>query len=223
MTITTHHTPIGTPAWHYDDSPLTLDKQRTWQEFRGFQGMKATVGTAPDPVTETDYTYFRGMDGDTLRNGGTRSASVTDTRGGPAVKDLDQYASMTYETVQYNGAGSGKVVTDSITDPWTSTAQATQKLGHSLPDSKAFFTGQSEQRTYTPLADGSTRKTETDYTHDTHGRVTQTDDLGDVSTASDDQCATETFDDNTSAWIMDTPDEKPHRLPQVRDRSGVPR
>jgi RHS repeat-associated protein len=206
-TIATHYTPIGTPAWHYDDSPLTPDKQRTWNQFRGFQGMKVTVGTAPDPVTETDYTYFRGMDGDTLPNSGTRSASVTDSRGDPAVKDLNQYAGMPYETIQYNGAGSGKVVTDTVTDPFTSAVQASQKLGDGLPANQAFFTGQSKQRAYTPLADGSTRETETDYTHDDHGRVTATDDLGDVSTPSDDQCATVTYADNTSAWILDTPDE----------------
>ncbi|MFJ3648388.1 polymorphic toxin-type HINT domain-containing protein [Streptomyces murinus] len=206
-TIATHYTPVGTPAWHYDDNSLTPAKQRTWNQFRGFAGMKVTVGTAPDPVTETDYTYFRGMDGDTLPSGGTRSATVTDSRGDPAVKDLNQYAGMPYETVQYDGSGSGKVVGDTVTAPWTSTAQATQKLGGGLPDSQAFLTGQSEERVYTPLADGSTRETETDYTHDDRGRITKTDDLGDVSTADDDQCATVTYDDNTGAWIFDKPDE----------------
>ncbi|QLJ02889.1 hypothetical protein HZZ00_18990 [Streptomyces sp. NEAU-sy36] len=206
-TIATHYTPVGTPAWHYDDNPLTPDKQRTWNQFRGFEGMKVTVGTAPDPVTETDYTYFRGLDGDTLPSGATRSATVTDSRGDPAVKDLNQYAGTLYEAVQYNGADTGKVVTDTITDPWTSTAQATQKLGDSLPDNQAFLTGQSRERVYTPLADGSTRETETDYKHDDQGRITKTDDLGDVSTADDDQCATVTYDDNTSAWILDKPDE----------------
>ncbi|WP_405584963.1 RHS repeat-associated core domain-containing protein [Streptomyces sp. NBC_01190] len=205
--ITTHYTPIGTPAWHYDDNPLTPAKQRTWNDFRGFPGMKVTTGNAPDPVTETDYTYFRGMDGDTLPSNGTRSATVTDSRGDPAVTDLDQYAGMPYETIQYNGAGSGKVVTDTITDPWTSASQAAHSLGSTLPAQHSYFTGQSKERVYTPFSDGTTGAIETDYTHDSYGRVSKTDDLGDVTTSADDQCATTTFADNTTAWILDAPDE----------------
>ncbi|WP_329134559.1 polymorphic toxin-type HINT domain-containing protein [Streptomyces sp. NBC_01476] len=205
--VTTHYTPIGTPAWHYDDNPLTPTTQRTWNEFRGYQGMKVTTGTAPDPVTETDYTYFRGMDGDTLPSSGTRSATVTDSRGDPAVTDLDQYAGMPYETVVYDGAGSGKVVTDTITDPWTSASQAAHSLGTVLPAQHAYFTGQSRERVYTPFSDGRTGETETDYTHDAYGRVAKTDDLGDVTTAADDQCATVTYADNTTAWILDAPAE----------------
>ncbi|MYS20299.1 intein C-terminal splicing region/RHS repeat-associated core domain-containing protein [Streptomyces sp. DvalAA-14] len=205
--IATHYVPIGTPAWHYDDSPLTPASQRTWDEFRGYQGMKVTTGTAPDPVSETDYTYFRGMDGDTLPNQGTRSATVTDSRGDPAVTDSDQYAGNTYETVTYDGADSGKVVTDTIGDPWTSAAMATHSLGTALPAQKSYLTGESKERVYTPFSDGRTGETETDYTHDSYGRVTRTSDLGDVTTAADDQCATVSYADNTTAWILDAPDE----------------
>ncbi|MFJ1582503.1 hypothetical protein ACIOC1_04205 [Streptomyces sp. NPDC088197] len=194
-------------TWYYDDGPLTLANERTWNQFRGFQGMKVTTGNAPDPVTESDYTYFRGMDGDTLPNKGTRSATITDSRGDPAVTDLDQYAGMAYETVQYDGAGSGKVITDTVTDPWTSASRATHSLGDTLPAQNSYLTGQSRERVYTPYSDGRTGETETDYTHDSYGRVTRTDDLGDVTTAADDQCVTTTYADSTSAWILDAPDE----------------
>ncbi|MEU3514000.1 RHS repeat-associated core domain-containing protein [Streptomyces sp. NPDC006654] len=204
-TVTTY-TPVGSPAWHHDDNPLTPSDQRTWNEWRGYPGMKVSTGTAPDPQTETDYTYFRGMDGDTLPGGTTRSVNVTDSRG-DSVPDLNQYAGMTYETVLYNGWKSGKVVNDTITDPWSSAATATHALGGGLPDQKAYLTGSARTRVYTPLASGSTRETETDSTHDSHGRVTKADDKGDVSTASDDICTTTTYDDNTSAWILDTPEE----------------
>jgi RHS repeat-associated protein len=206
-TITTHYTPVGSPAWHYDDNPLTPSSQRTWNQFRGYQGMKVTTGTSPDPVTETDYTYFRGMDGDTLPSGGTRSVTISDTRGDPAVTDSDQFAGTTYETIAYNGSGSGKVVTDTVTDPWSSSATATHALS-GLPAQHAYLTGQKEERVYTPLSSGATRETETDYTHDSYGRVTRTDDKGDVSTGNDDLCKTTTFSDNTSAWIMDRADEE---------------
>ncbi|MGY5121081.1 RHS repeat-associated core domain-containing protein [Streptomyces sp. 900105755] len=206
-TIATHYIPVGSPAWHYDDNPLTPSDQRTWNEWRGYQGMKVTTGTTPDPVTETDYTYFRGMDGDTLPGGHTRTATVTDSLGDTAVGDSDQYAGATYETIQYNGADSGKVVTDTIDDPWTSTATATHSLGSALPAQHAYLTGHARERVYTPLSNGSTRKTETDYTHDSYGRVTKTDDLADASVVADDKCTTTRFADNTSTWILNAVDE----------------
>ncbi|WP_416974090.1 RHS repeat-associated core domain-containing protein [Streptomyces sp. 4F14] len=205
-TIVTRYTPVGTPAWHHDDNPLTAAAQRTWDQWRGYGGMKVTTGTAPDPATETDYTYFRGMDGDTLSSG-TRAASVTDSRGDPAVTDSPQYAGLTYEAILYNGLNSGKVVNDTITTPWSSAATATHALSGGLPAQKAYLTGQKSVQVFTPLASGSTRETETDYTHDTHGRVTQTDDKGDVSTTGDDLCTTATYADSASAWIYDLVDE----------------
>ncbi|MFR0359252.1 RHS repeat-associated core domain-containing protein [Streptomyces sediminimaris] len=206
-TISTHYTPIGSPAWHYDDNPLTPSGQRTWNEWRGYQGMKVTTGTSPDPVTETDSTYFRGMDGDTLPNSGTRSVTVTDSRGDTPVTDLNQYAGDLYEKIVYNGSGTGKIVTDSVTDPWTSTATSTHALSGSLPSQQAFHTGSGKSRVFTPLASGSTQEREIKYTHDSYGRVTQTDDLGDPYASTDNLCTTTTYDDNTGKWILDTADE----------------
>src|SRR5579875_3749233 len=87
-TIQTTYTPVGNPAWHYNDSPLTPANQRTWDQFRGYPGMTVTTGTAPDPVTKTVYSYFQGMDGDYLSSSSTRSTSVVDSRGDPGVADL---------------------------------------------------------------------------------------------------------------------------------------
>ncbi|MFC4036691.1 RHS repeat-associated core domain-containing protein [Streptomyces polygonati] len=206
-TIATSYTPIGLPAWHYDDNPLTLSSQRTWNQFRGYQGMKVSVGTSPDPVTETDYTYFRGMDGDTLPSGGSRSVTIADSRGDTPVTDSGQFAGQTYETITYNGSGSGKVVSDTVVTPWTSAATATHALGGGLPSQQAFMTGTADSKVYTPLASGATRTTETAFGHDADGRVTTTDDLGDTSTAADDLCTTTGYTQNTAAWILDTVNE----------------
>ncbi|WP_152627664.1 RHS repeat domain-containing protein [Streptacidiphilus melanogenes] len=202
-TVVTTYTPTGTPAWHYDDNPLTPTANRTWDEWRGFQGMKVSVGTAPDPTTETDFTYFRGMDGDTLPGGKTRSATITDSRGDPAVTDSDEFVGQTYEAILFNGLNSGKVVNDTITAPWSSGATATHALTGGLPAQQAFLTGQASVQAYVPLASGATRETEIDYTHDGYGRVTAVNDLGDVSTSSDDLCTTTSYADNSSAWILD--------------------
>jgi RHS repeat-associated protein len=202
-TIQTHYTAVGTPAWHHNDNPLTPANQRSWDQWRGYQGMTVTTGTAPDPVTKTTYTYFRGMDGDTLTNSGIRHVSITDSRGDPAVVDANQFASMTYETRVFNGSA---LVSDTITDPWTSTATATHTLSGGLPAQKAFHTGQDRTRTFTPLASGSIRQTETNYTHDFYGRVTKVNDQGDISTTTDDLCTTTGYADNTDpGWILDAP------------------
>ncbi|WP_405559883.1 RHS repeat-associated core domain-containing protein [Streptomyces canus] len=205
-TIATHYTPIGGGAWHYDTNPLTKSSQRTWNQWRGYQGMTVTTGTAPDPVTQTDTTFFRGMDGDTLPAGATRSVSVTDSRGDTPVKDSNQFAGQTYESITYNGSGSNKVVSDAVTTPWTSAATATHAVS-GLPDQQAFLTGAADSKAYTPLASGGTQATETAFIHDSYGRVTRTDDRGDVSTTADDLCATTSYAQNTSKWILDTVDE----------------
>src|SRR6202012_6014651 len=46
--IVTTYTPVGSPAWHFDDNPLTKPSERTWSDWRGYQGMIVSQGTAPD-------------------------------------------------------------------------------------------------------------------------------------------------------------------------------
>jgi RHS repeat-associated protein len=202
-TIETTYTPVGTPAWHHNDNPLTPAGRRTWDQWRGYQGMIVTTGTAPDPIAKTQYTYFRGMDGDTLPSG-TRPAAVTDSRGDPAVTDQPQYAGMTYEKIIFNGPD---VVSDSVTDPWSSDAPTATHALTGLPAQHAYFSGSADTKTYTPLAGGTTRVTESDNFFDARGRITKVNDLGDVSVGNDDMCTTTSYADNTTAWILDKADE----------------
>ncbi|MFI9388576.1 RHS repeat-associated core domain-containing protein [Kutzneria sp. NPDC052558] len=201
---TTTYIPVGDAAWHYDDNPLTPTtpvNQRTWNQWRGYQGMIVQTGgvVASDPVMKTQYTYFQGMDGDILPSDiptgkGTRPSHVADSRGDPAVTDSDQFSGMTYETQVFNGSS---VISDTVTDPWSSTPTATHALT-GLPALQAFQTGTADTKVYVPLADGTVRKTETDYHHDQYGRVDQSNDHGDLATTSDDLCSTTTYTDNTS-------------------------
>ncbi|GAA5197390.1 RHS repeat-associated core domain-containing protein [Rugosimonospora acidiphila] len=203
--IITKYTPDGSPAWHYNDDPTTPTSRRTWDQWRGYAGMSVSTGTAPDPVTKTTYKYLQGMDGDTLSASSTRSVSVTDSRG-DSVRDLNQYSGMTYETQVFNGSD---IVTDTITDPYTSVATASHTYDPStgLPASQAFHTGTAKTRVYTPLADGTTRETETDTSYDGYGRPVKVDDKGDVNTSSDDLCTTTSYADSTTAWILDLDSE----------------
>jgi len=201
--VVTTYTPSGTPAWHYNDNPVVPANRRTWDQWRGYAGMTVSTGHAPDPITSTAYTYFRGMNGDTLPNNGTRGATVTDLHGDPATTDANQFTGYVYDKVVSNG---GAVVSDTVTDPWTSAPTASANIA-GFPALQSFHIGTADTKVYTPLADGTTRQTEIDYTHDAYGRVTVTNDLGDVATPSDDLCTTQSYADNTGADILGLPAE----------------
>ncbi|MFD7736402.1 polymorphic toxin-type HINT domain-containing protein, partial [Kitasatospora phosalacinea] len=69
----------------------------------------------------------------------------------------------------------------------------------------ANLTGTSTTRTFTSLDKGAGtnwRETRTNATFDDYGRVTVTENLGDVAVPADDQCTRTTFADNTGAWIL---------------------
>ena len=201
-------------AWHYNDSPLSLSKDRTWDQWRGFGEVTTETGTAPDPVTETQSTYFQGMSGDYQSGGGTPTADVTPSHGS-AIPDSDQFAGAELEHVVCDGAAAngsngfcGDEVSDTITVPWTSAATATQTLTSPLPSLQAFMTGTQETETFTPgLASGGTRESDVTYTHDSYGRVTSVSNVPDTSDSTLDTCTTTTYASNTSTWILDLPTE----------------
>ncbi|MFC0432206.1 RHS repeat-associated core domain-containing protein [Kutzneria buriramensis] len=195
--IHTAYTPIGTPAWHHNDNPLTPSDQRTYNQWRGYQGMIVTTGS--NPVLKTAYTYYRGMAGQTP----PQPDGVANLRTVTPSADAEQFQGDAYETVTYNG---DDVVSDTINDPWTSEALATHALT-GLPAQQAFLTGTADTKSFTRLSNGTVRETETDNTFDDHGRITKVNDQGDVSTAADDLCTTTSFDDNTDRWILDKPSE----------------
>jgi RHS repeat-associated protein len=200
-------------AWHHNDNPLSLSKQRTWDQWRGFGEVTTQTGTSPDPVTETQDTYFQGMDGDTLAAGGTASVKVTPSQG-TAIADSSQFAGMGLEHVVCDGAAAnasngfcGDEVSDAISIPWTSAATATQTLT-GLPSLQAFMTGTKEAQTFTPgTAAGGTRESDVTYTHDSSGRVSSVSNVPDTSDSSLDTCTTTSYASNTTAWILDLPAE----------------
>ena len=193
-------------AWHYDDSPLTKSKQRTWDQWRGFRTVVTETGTAPDPVTETKDIYFQGMDGDYQSGGGTSSVSLTSTEGDDTVTDSNQFAGMAFQHIAYDGAG-GAEVSDTVTVPWTSAATATQAQPSPLPSLQAFMTGAAETKVFTPLALGGTRESDATYTHDSYGRVTSVSSVPDTADASEDTCTQTSYASNTSSWLLGLPAE----------------
>lgn len=195
----------GGAAWHYNDDALVRSKNRTWDQWRGFRTVTTYTGPATAPDTKTVDTYFQGMNGDYQSDGTTTSVSLTSTQG-DTTTDSDQFAGMDFEHVVDNGP-SGGMVTDKITIPWSSAATATQSQPSPLPALTAHLTGTAETKTFTALASGGNREATETFTHDSDGRVVTDSTVPDTSDASEDTCATTTYADNTTAWILDLPDE----------------
>ncbi|MGQ0632649.1 MAG: RHS repeat-associated core domain-containing protein [Sporichthyaceae bacterium] len=68
--VITEYDYVGQPAWAYDDSVLTSRKDRTWNQWRGYEAVRTTVGDGQDPQNaepatklESVTTYYRGLRG----------------------------------------------------------------------------------------------------------------------------------------------------------------
>ncbi|MFF7127276.1 polymorphic toxin-type HINT domain-containing protein [Streptomyces sp. NPDC008240] len=195
-------------AWHYDDDDgLTKEKYKTWSTWRGYAHVRVQAG-GQEPVgmkSQADHYFLRGMDGDKAApTGGTKSVTVSDDSGG-TITDHNSVAGFEYKTEQYSGPD-GKILNKTVNTPWH---HETGKRVRSWGTTTANLTATASTRTWTSLDDGAGSTWRTTYqTHsfeDTAGRVTQTDDFGDESTAKDNQCTRTTYADNTTSWILDAP------------------
>ncbi|WP_104817976.1 polymorphic toxin type 28 domain-containing protein [Kitasatospora sp. MMS16-BH015] len=112
--VTTGSVPIaktytyGPAAWHRDDSPLTQDADRTWDQFRGYASVIAVTGSGQDGVRSQSRTsYYQGMNGD-ITSTGTRSTQVAGPMSG-AVTDSDWLTGQTLESDSYTQENGGIV------------------------------------------------------------------------------------------------------------------
>ncbi|MEU9173820.1 polymorphic toxin-type HINT domain-containing protein [Streptomyces sp. NPDC048420] len=186
-------------AWHYDDDDgMTKEKSKTWSQWRGYGHVRVRSGGqggASAMKSQEDSYFLRGMDGDRKdASGGTKSVSVTlDAGEGDAITDHESQAGFAYKTVTYSGPG-GKVLAKTVNRPWY---QQTAKKVRSWGTVTANLTGNASSRTWTSLDDGAGVKWRTTSSADTHdtttGLVTQTNDLGDTTTAADDRCTRTTY------------------------------
>ncbi len=199
--------PSGKALWHHDDVELTPPSRRSWGQWRGYEKVRVLHGTAPEPRTQTDALYFRGMDGDLLSSG-VRTVSVTDSTG-VALPDSPWRQGMLREQITYNGVGdTAPHVSKTIHDPWEHGPTATRtRNGVTVT---AYATDIKAVRTRAALDGGRPDRTTTatntfdfdDGTANPIGRVTMVDDAGDDATTADDKCTRTSYATNPATWVL---------------------
>ncbi|MFI9364684.1 polymorphic toxin-type HINT domain-containing protein [Kitasatospora sp. NPDC053057] len=168
----------GKAAWHRNDSPSTQDKNRTWDQFRGYAYVTAIAGSGNDgPQSKKSTTFYQGMDGDLLANGTSRSVQVAGPMGAGAT-DSDWLSGQTRETDTYTSADPAGTVTSYTVqsfsgDPVTT---ATHNQGNNLPALLArYATTTTVSTTKSLKADGTWQSTATTTTTDpAHGNRVST-------------------------------------------------
>ncbi|MBB2923532.1 RHS repeat-associated core domain-containing protein [Cellulomonas cellasea] len=196
LSVQTAYTYHGDAAWRFDDNPLVPVAERTWNEFRGYATVDVVTGAPTAPQRSLSRTrYFRGMHGDRLPNGGTRSVLID------GIADEDRLNGFVREEVAYDGVG-GAEISGTVNTPWVSAPTATGADG-----SKATLIGIGavEERTAAPALPGGKRTTRITTTYDsTYGLTTQVDDQGDLATTADDRCTRVEYARSTAAHIVAT-------------------
>ncbi|WP_285663455.1 RHS repeat-associated core domain-containing protein [Actinorhabdospora filicis] len=202
--MVTRYEYLGDPAWRRaEENGLTPKDKLTYSDWRGYERVRTIIGQNGDEM-KSEVLYMRGMDGDILPGGSTRSVQVTDSQG-KKVTDSNWFAGMSREETIYN-TDDGSVVSSTISDPWASAPTATRKIGDTTVTARYISTDGSWIRTMldggrAPRVTGKTMK------FNDRGQPYQIHDLGDLAVAGDDKCTTTTYIENTSAWIRDLPQE----------------
>lgn len=168
-------------AWHWDDSPLTPDNQRTWNQWRGYGKTTTASGKSGSTRTVTEDTWFRGMHGDRLDAAGTatRNEVVNDTGGGSSV-DFDPLAGQRRETrilKAVDGAPHSR-------DIYQVASQQTATDGRDA----ATMVTVDQAGTTEYLSPGSRSATTTVVSRDEWGQPTAIEETGDEAVTGDERC-----------------------------------
>ena len=171
----------GGAAWHQNESPVVASGQRTWDQYRGFARVDVITGVAPDPQTQTIYTYMRGMNGDPLTSG-TATVNVTDSLGNSNPDD-DWLAGQLLETDTYTKSG-GTIDKKVVNGPWTYAQTASQAEPDGAPTLTAHMLQQSASQTLELFANSTwgTDATTTYYNSDAQVTAVDADSAGSTET-----------------------------------------
>jgi RHS repeat-associated protein len=208
---TATYTYVGSPAWHYADSVLAASGSQSWNDYRGYEDVRVKVtGGGASEGTDTRYLVFRGMYGDKLLGGGSKTTEVVTDSLGADLYDYDYRAGQTLEVKNYDATDGHFAST--IYRYW-SYQTIDGPNGFQSHDSDYVRASQVIGRTKN-LDTGSWRTHQVDRTYsDATGMPTETSDEQMPGTASDDTCTKLGYTENTTTgtsggtthWIIDAP------------------
>ncbi|WP_406116095.1 RHS repeat-associated core domain-containing protein [Streptomyces sp. NBC_01014] len=199
------YTYTGGGAWHYDNDPMTKEKERTWSIWRGFAKVTHLTGVPGKTQSKDTTVYMRGMNGDrvleddgkTLDPDKRKTATTTGIKA-PAITDADPYAGFTRESVTYNGANE---VTGTINDPWSKKTATQHK---SYADTEAYYVRTSATHTRTNVTSSGTPKDQVHSiitSYDGYGMAETVEDKGDDAVTGDEKCTHTWYARNDDAGI----------------------
>ncbi|MET7620495.1 RHS repeat-associated core domain-containing protein [Streptomyces sp. NPDC005408] len=186
------YTYSGGGAWHYNDDPLTKEKERTWSIWRGFEKVTHVTGLPGKTQSKTVNVYMRGMNDDRVLGTDGKNPDPDQrksvTAGGikaAPMADADQYAGFTRESVTYNGA---QEVTGTVNDPWSKRTATQHK---SYADTEAYYVRTGASHARTNITSGGTsvdRVRTTVSTYDDYGMAVKSLDKGNDADLGDETC-----------------------------------
>ncbi|GAA4635358.1 RHS repeat-associated core domain-containing protein [Actinoallomurus vinaceus] len=202
--VVTTYTYVGAPAWHHDDDDgLVEEKYKTWSQWRGYAKVKVTTGRDGDTQSQTESLFYRGMDGDELKDSGgkptgRRDVTITDSEG-HAVPDSDVLEGQVREEIVYDKPG-GQIQSATVNTPWVSDPTAKRVKSWGTTTAAMVRSGTVADRTL--LGDGTWRRTQAVTHYDDHGLAVETEDEGDLSKSDDETCTRTTYARNEGAWML---------------------
>ncbi|GAA4902341.1 RHS repeat-associated protein [Stackebrandtia albiflava] len=184
-----------TQLWAYDDGEFTERKHRTYGIWRGYPRVTTEVGD-PDQGTPliTEERYHRGMHGQHLPGGGTRSVEVTDSRGDTAV-DHEALAGRVLETLVLDG---DEVFTSEVTRYWYRQTASRDVDGQTH---RAWLAAESASVSSSRLAADSWRRTAEYTEYDEEGNPVSVENLGDLAVTGDETCTRVWYTGSESHWL----------------------
>ncbi|MFE9399974.1 polymorphic toxin-type HINT domain-containing protein [Streptomyces flavidovirens] len=198
----------GGGAWHYNDDPLTKEKERTWSIWRGYEmvtHLTGVEGNAAKPQTKTVTIYMRGMNGDRvlgtdgkLPDKDARKTATVDGIKAPSITDSEQYAGFTRESVTYNGATE---VGGTVNDPWSKRTATQHK---SYADTEAYYVRTGATHARTNITSGSAprdRVSTTTTSYDDYGMAATVENRGDNAIDGDERCTRTWYARNDAVGI----------------------
>ncbi|MBT2449511.1 RHS repeat-associated core domain-containing protein [Streptomyces sp. ISL-43] len=193
------------PGWHHNDDPLTLEKERTWSDWRGYGKVTAYSGATGKTRSKTVKVFMQGMRGDKRK--GTTATRTTMVAAVPVpgltipdINDDDQYSGFQRQQVTYDG---NTPVSVSVTDPWSKETASQQK---SYANIKAYFVRPQTAYGHTFLTGSNTwRTTRTDTAYDAYGLPASVSASGDTAKTGDETCTRTWYARNDAKGLTGLP------------------